>query len=98
MNKYNRRNRPKIGIRTLNPTEIEACEALEKAGYKVLKRGWPDFLAWKDGEVRFIEVKSSPKTKGLKTTQAKVAEVLKIINVNVELVHPGNIKEWRGNL
>lgn len=78
--------------------EIEACEALERAGYKVLKRGWPDFLAWKEGEVRFIEVKSNPNTKGLKSTQKIVAQVLEKIDINVELVHPGNIKEWVGNL
>ena len=94
---YDRTNRPKIGIRTLNETEIEVCMYLESLGYKVIKRGWPDFLAFKDDDIRFIEVKKSPKTKGLKSSQKRVAEVLERLGIKVELLHPGNKNEWAGN-
>ena len=51
-------SRPKIGIRTFNPTEIAVCTRLEAEGWEVIKKGWPDFLCRKDGTLRFIEVKS----------------------------------------
>jgi Holliday junction resolvase-like predicted endonuclease len=95
--RYTRRNRPKIGIRTLNETEIEACKFLEGLGYTVVKRGWPDFLAVRGDEVRFVEVKSSPNNEGLSPNQKKVARILEKLGIRVELFHPGNKQEWEGN-
>ncbi len=59
--RYSRTNRPPIKVRTLNPAEIAVVQHLEAQGYTVVKKGWPDFLAWRDREVRFIEVKTSPR-------------------------------------
>ena len=95
--KYYRGNRPKIGIRTLNETEVEVCQFLEQSGYTVVKRGWPDFLAVKGDDVRFIEVKSSAKTVGLSPNQKKMAKILAKLGIQVELFHPGNKDEWEGN-
>ena len=91
---YTKANRPAIKVRTLNPVEIEVVQSLEAAGWTVVKRGWPDMLAWRDGRVRFIEVKRAPRH-NLKKSQAMVAAVLlRILGVQVELLHPGNRQDW----
>lgn len=91
---YTKANRPAIKVRTLNAVEIEVVQVLEAAGWTVVKRGWPDMLAWRDGKVRFIEVKRAP-GHGLKKSQAMVAGALqRILGVHVELLHPGNREDW----
>ena len=91
---YDRKNRPPIQVRTLNPVEIEVVQALEAAGWTVVKRGWPDLLAWKAGKLRFIEVKRAHGHK-LKASQAMVAEALRRgLGVQVEVLHPGNRPNW----
>lgn len=52
-----------------------------------MKRGWPDFLAVKDGRVRMIEVKPHA-ARTLSPAQARVAEVLALLGVEVELWSP----------
>jgi Holliday junction resolvase len=67
--------------------EAECAKALEAEGWEVMKRGWPDFLAVKDGKVRMIEVKPRADRK-LSPAQARVAEVLALLGVTVELWSP----------
>lgn len=43
--------------RTRNPAEQELIDLMEQDGYKVFKRGWPDFFCEKDGELVLVEVK-----------------------------------------
>lgn len=81
-----------IMIRTKNPSELKVIRDLEKEGYEVLKRGWPDFIAFKGSTVRFIEVKRLTTSRGklsrseLKPDQIKVADILKQFGITVELV------------
>ena len=91
---YTKANRPAIKVRTLNPVEIEVVQELEAAGWTVVKRGWPDLIAWKPSKVRLIEVKRSPGHK-LKASQAMVAEALRrALGVSVEILHPENRDTW----
>lgn len=71
-----------IGIRTSNDREAECARLLEAQGYKVFKRGWPDFLAVRGDEVRLIEVK--PPRGRLKPIQQEVADVLEKAGLYVE--------------
>jgi hypothetical protein len=43
---------------TRNPRERAVYVSLKKEGYEVYRGGWPDFLAVKDDEPLFVEVKS----------------------------------------
>lgn len=38
--------------------ELIVKRQLETDGYTVLKNGWPDFFAFKEGHCKFVEVKS----------------------------------------
>jgi Holliday junction resolvase len=63
--------------------------SLHAAGFEVIRRGWPDFIAVHPvtGEVRFVEVKSTPNSH-LSLHQKRVAEVLLPFGIHVELVNP----------
>lgn len=74
-----------ISIRTSNDREAQCARELEADGYTIFKRGWPDILAVKDGEVRMIEVK--PPGGRLKPTQQKVADALESAGIHVEVWH-----------
>jgi len=65
--------------------ELVVYNELKKSGYNVYKYGWPDFLAIKGDEVRFIEVKG-PKGK-LQENQARIIKVLHNLGINVEIIH-----------
>lgn len=80
---------PAIGVRTSNDAEREVCMALEKDGWEVIKRGWPDFLAVRDGEIRFIEVKPDSRRK-MKPQQKRVAKILARLGIEVEILTPGD--------
>jgi Holliday junction resolvase-like predicted endonuclease len=41
-----------------NIKEKIVARALRRQGYTVLSHGWPDLLAYKGKEIRFVEVKS----------------------------------------
>lgn len=75
------------GIRTTNAAEIAVLEQLEAEGYEVLKRGWPDFIAVRGDEVRFIEVKPNKRCH-LSQHQKRVARLLGRFGMRVELLHP----------
>lgn len=91
--KYSRSARPTTNVRTLNPSEIHVAQYLEAHGYTVVKRGWPDFLAWKNGTIRFIEVKPN-KRHSLRGSQRLVADALKhAFGVDVEVLTPDDCRE-----
>lgn len=58
----------------MNKSENKVRKELEADGYSVLHTGWPDFIAFKPGEAKWIEVK----TKGtyLATNQRRMAKAL----------------------
>jgi len=41
-----------------NASERAFVEQAIMQGWKVTKRGWPDFICFRDGQVRVVEVKS----------------------------------------
>jgi hypothetical protein len=45
-----------------NRREREVLERFESQGFKALKKGWPDFLFYKDGEIVMVEVKETTTT------------------------------------
>jgi hypothetical protein len=72
--------------RTRNEHEIRVIGELEADGYKVVKRGWPDLIAFNPDtkRVRLIEVK--PYGRGFVSPhQFHVAELLALLGVEVEV-------------
>jgi Holliday junction resolvase-like predicted endonuclease len=57
-----------------NVKEKLVARALRRQGYTVLSHGWPDLLAYRDKELRFIEVKSKGCT--LAANQRQMRQVL----------------------
>lgn len=51
--------------------EQELASSLKSAGWAVTKRGWPDFICFKDGKMIVVEVKAFP-TVGLDWEQKRV--------------------------
>ena len=78
--------RPTIGIRTVNTAEVAVAKKMEADGYRLLKRGWPDFIAVKGQDIRFIEVKSNRNQK-LKEHQQEVLEILQTFGIEVEVLY-----------
>ncbi len=78
------------GIRTNNAAEVRVLGQLEDQGYRVLKRGWPDFIAIRGDEVRLIEVKPGHQSQ-LGPRQQEVADALAKLGVTVELA-AGNLQ------
>jgi len=64
-----------IGRKPKNLAEGLLWEDLVKRGWRVTKRGWPDFFAMKDGEIALIEVKHH-KGHPLKGEQALIMQEL----------------------
>lgn len=60
-------------------------ERLEEEGYTVLHRGWPDFCAIRDSEIRFIEVKCLGDK--LSEAQQQLHLILKLLGIEVEVIH-----------
>jgi hypothetical protein len=81
---------PGRAINTMNLWERAACERLWDEGWKVYRRGWPDFVATRGGEIRFIEVKK-PKSRRypvrhLDPDQERMAAILRAyFGIRVEL-------------
>lgn len=51
------RHRGDPSRRPANPVEAECFDALTALGWKVTKRGYPDFFCWKGSEIMFVECK-----------------------------------------
>lgn len=60
-------------------------DALERDGWEVMTRGWPDILATRRGVVRFIEVKPEDH-KGMSKNQKRVAKAFAMAGQTVELI------------
>lgn len=60
----------------------------DKNGWKYTKKGWPDFIAERNGEIIFVEVKKDKKHK-LKKEQEFVAMVLTRLG--------GKVYKWTPN-
>jgi len=73
-----------------NKPEQVVREWLEKQGYEVTKRGWPDFIATRGDEVRLIEVKPHSGRK-LAAKQRLVADALSRFGLKVELMSPDKL-------
>lgn len=67
-----------------SPSEKEIFDSLKAEGYDVYKHGWPDFIAVKGDEVRFIEAKG--KNAALDANQLRVHKILATKGINVEIV------------
>jgi hypothetical protein len=68
-----------------NGSERMVADVLNAEGFRVMKRGWPDFLAYDDeGRVRFVEVKPYC-TDDLSVSQKEVAVTLAALGIPVEL-------------
>jgi hypothetical protein len=63
-----------------NRREREVLERFESQGFKALKKGWPDFLFYKDGEIVMVEVKKKQRRRtekmGLSTHQQEMRRIL----------------------
>lgn len=75
-------------IRTSSPTERLFLSKANAAGWNVLKRGWPDYLLWKEnGDVCCVEVKRDTQEK-LKREQQFVCELLSRFGIKVFMWKP----------
>lgn len=69
----------------MNKNERRIYDELQREGYEVFHRGWPDFLVLKDGVARLIELK----TPGDKVSpcQAQLHDALRRgLGLNVEVI------------
>lgn len=57
----------------------------EAAGWKVLSKGWPDFVIFKGKRVRFIEVKSG--FDRLRSHQVQMHDTFRRVGLTVEVIH-----------
>lgn len=79
-------------IRTGIEAEAVVAEALARDGWTVMKRGWPDFICLKGGQIRFIEVKRDNQWK-MDPRQRYIADLLRrYYGIKVELVRPVDVK------
>ena len=68
-----------------NHAEREVRAQLEEDGWTVYSKGWPDYLAVKDGKARFIEVKPAGGAQ-LSSAQQVVFDVLSSLGLQVEVI------------
>lgn len=78
----------RIARNRCNNAERAVIQQLEAEGYKVLARGWPDLLAYRGDELRFIEVKPKDLARPSRH-QRKLHRVLRSIGIQVEVIRPG---------
>jgi hypothetical protein len=67
-------------MKPLNKREAKVYEEYKKEGWEVFHKGWPDFLVYKSGNLRMIEVKREQKRPskkmGLSKHQRRMKEIL----------------------
>lgn len=82
----------KDGRRRKNPRERATMDAYEKAGWEVITRGFPCFLARKKGQpVRAIWVERknvNPDKAGLTDAQRKAHSIFTVLGVQTRIVAP----------
>lgn len=84
--------------RPKNQAEAACFDLMEADGWKVTKRGWPDFFCVRDGEFCAVEVKPS-KASTLKRNQLAVMGMLSAKGVKCFMWSPdGGFEEVRGML
>lgn len=71
-----------------NVPENSLVELMESRGYEVTKRGWPDFLCFKNGELVCVEVKPNP-GHGLRRSQSKAMRYLAAAGIKCYYWAPG---------
>jgi Holliday junction resolvase-like predicted endonuclease len=69
-----------------NRAEDQVFKSLLKRGWKVTKRGWPDFIAERDGKVMVVEVKRVGQ--GLRGSQSFIMRRL-ARHMDVMMAHVG---------
>jgi hypothetical protein len=82
----------KDGKRRKNPRERTVMDAYEKAGWTITTRGFPCFLARKDGQpVRLVWVERkniNPAKAGLSESQRRTHSIFTVIGVDTRIVDP----------
>jgi len=71
-------------LRIGNAAEAECARCLTEEGWTVYKRGWPNFLAVKAGQLRLIEVKACTLPR-LKVRQSMIAKQFESKGLKVEI-------------
>jgi len=69
----------------MSRSQKDVLKELETEGYIVTRRGWPSFLAHKEGEVRLIKVISPKATAQLFPEQIQVFDALARLGIVVEV-------------
>lgn len=84
---------PEPLILVRNRAEQDCLLRLQKAGWQVFRRGWPDFIAEKDGRVVVIEVKDRS---GFSDEQVFVLDWLSGLSESVYVWRPGqeHLVKW----
>ena len=72
-----------------NKIELQLYLKAKTAGWQVARRGWPDFICWKDNQAVCVEVKNSKDDK-LSEAQATVMELLANLGVKCYRWDPDN--------
>ena len=79
---------PKERVVYKNAAEHEFYLQAKAAGWGVTKRGYPDFICWKNGELIFVEVKPK-KNHRLKVSQSRVMAALSAKGIKCYKWYPG---------
>lgn len=71
----------------MNRRERLIAERYESQGYEVIRKGWPDFLFYKSGEAKFVEVKRPclSQKRGLSQHQRRTLEILRELGLSVSV-------------
>lgn len=82
-------------VKTSNKWEKKVADQLRKDGWIVFKKGWPDFLAVRGNDIRFVEVKPPTFFRGLKMPFSDSQKIMaaifrKYLKKEIELVNVWN--------
>lgn len=80
-------SRAALRRRPINEAEGAFFDELTADGWEVFKRGWPDFLCVRNGQVLAVEVKPSPLSRP-KADQEFVLQLLADHGLNVAVWNP----------
>lgn len=88
-----RRKAEKLGDYKCTSSERMVLGRLVGDGWTVFNRGWPDFLAIRDGQIRFIEVKSGERDRPSPHQQAVFKALAWHFGIDVEVLLPGGTRQ-----
>ena len=77
-----------------NKAEAQCFDLLCKMGFLPTKRGYPDFMCIKNGELTFVEVKPNAETK-LTPEQEIFMDTLEKHGFLCYVYRPGNLKKFK---